>query len=442
MADYFEVEKHNTSVRTEISAGITIFLAMSYILFVQPDVLAAAGLNKGAVFTSTCIVSALACFMMGLIARLPVAQAPLMGENFFFAYTVVLGMGYSWRQGLAMVFISGLLFTLLNFTAIRQKLLATIPYSLKFGISAGIGLFIALIGLKQMGLIVPSPATIVKLGPIHRPEVLAGIGGFFLTAGLFGRRVPGAILWGMTATALCFLCMGAMHFSGLFSMPPSVLPSAFQLDFTGLFHMKPVSVILILLFMMIFDTTGTLIGLGVQAGLVGADGNIRNIPRALATDAVATVTGSLLGNSTVSSYVESSTGIAQGGRTGLTAVAVGVCFLLALFFSPLLSLFGGTVALPDNLVIQPVTAPALVMVGALMMSGVRHINWDEFSEFVPAFLTIALIPLTYNIADGIAIGFISFPVLKWLTGKGKDVTWEAWFLAAVFVVRYVFFTEG
>ncbi|MDD4003926.1 MAG: NCS2 family permease [Elusimicrobiaceae bacterium] len=439
---FFELEKHGSSFRTEISAGITIFLAMSYILFVQPQVLGAAGLDKGAVFTSTCIASALACLMMGLVARLPIAQAPLMGENFFFAYTVVLGMGYSWRQGLSMVLVSGILFFALNLTKIRQRLIAVIPASLKFGISAGIGLFITFIGLKEMGLVTANQATLVQLGPIHQPEVLAGICGFFLTAGLFGRKVPGAILWGMTATAAALWIMGTIEFGGIISMPPSITPTLFQFDFSGLWRWQTLSVVLILLFMMIFDTMGTLIGLGVQAGLVDREGTLKNIPRALMTDALATTAGAMLGNSTVSSYIESSTGIAQGGRTGLTAVTAGLCFLLALFISPLLTMFGGTVTLPGKLVIQPVTAPALVMVGALMMSGVRHINWAEFSEFVPAFLIIALIPLTYNIADGIAIGFISYPVLKLLTGGRKEVSWEAWALALVFVVRYIFFTEG
>ncbi len=435
---YFETSKNGTSVRTEISAGITVFLAMSYILFVQPAVLGAAGMDKGAIFTSTCLVSALACLMMGMFAKLPIAQAPLMGENFFFAYTLVLGMGFTWRQGLAMVLVSGLLFFALNLTRIRQSLIAVIPASVKFGISAGIGMFIALIGFKQMGLVTSDAATLVKLGPIHCPQVLVGIAGFFLTAGLFGRKVPGAILWGMTATAAALWVMGAMQFGGIFSLPPSVAPTFMQFDFSGLFSWHAVSAILILLFMMIFDTMGTLIGLGVQAGLIDKDGNIRNIPRALMTDAVATTAGAVLGNSTVSSYIESSTGIAQGGRTGLTAVTAGACFILALFFSPLLTLFGGTVTLPGNITIQPVTAPALVMVGALMMSGVRHINWHEFSEFVPAFLTIALIPLTYNIADGIAIGFISYPVLKAITGKGKTVPPAAWFLAAIFTLRYIY----
>lgn len=437
IVSFFQLPAHKTTVRIECSAGLTTFLTMSYIIFVQPQVLAAAGMDAGAVFTATCLASALACILMGVVANYPIAQAPLMGENFFFTYTVVLGMGMAWQEALGLVFISGVVFLLLTMTKIREQLVNAVPDSLKFGISAGIGLFIAFIGLKDAGLVVASPATFVQLGPVTELPVLIAVAGFGVTAVLMVRGVRGAILWGMLVTGVLSWGAGIARIEGLCSMPPSLAPTLFQFDVSNLLTVNSLSVVLIFLFMTIFDTLGTLVGVSVQAGIV-REGRLPRASRALLSDAVATTVGACLGTSTVSSYIESATGVAQGGRTGLTAVTAGVLFLCALFFSPLVQAVGGPVSLSADVTIHPVTAPALIMVGALMMTCVRHIRWDDPTEFIPAFLVIALIPFTFNIADGIAIGFISFPLVKAARGKAREVSVVGWVVAAVFVLRYVF----
>jgi len=434
---FFKLSENKTTTRTELTAGFTTFLTMSYIIFVQPQVLGAAGMDTGAVFTATCIASALACIIMGVVANYPIAQAPLMGENFFFTYTVVIGMGMLWQEALGLVFISGVVFLLLTLTKIREQLVSAIPDSLKFGISAGIGLFITFIGLKDAGIVVASPATFVELGPITDVPVLIAIAGFVITAVLFARNVRGSILWGMLLTGLLAWLSGITHIDGVFSAPPSLKPTFFQFSLTNLFTINALSIVLIFLFMTIFDTLGTLVGVSVQAGIM-KDGKLPRASRALLSDAVATTAGACLGTSTVSSYIESSTGVAQGGRTGLTAVSAGILFLCALFFSPLVQAVGGPVQLHDNVMIHPVTAPALIMVGALMMSCVRHIDWSDVTEYMPPFLVIVLIPFTFNIADGISIGFISYPILKTARGKAQEVSLLSWIVAAIFVLRYVF----
>ncbi|MCP4714220.1 MAG: NCS2 family permease [Deltaproteobacteria bacterium] len=436
MTAFFKLAENSTTARTEIAAGLTTFLTMSYIIFVQPQVLGAAGMDQGAVFTATCLASALACIIMGLAANYPIAQAPLMGENFFFTYTVVLGMGMLWQEALGLVFISGVVFMLLTLTKIREQLVSAVPDSLKFGISAGIGLFITFIGLKEAGIIVASPATLVELGPIKETPVLIAITGFGITAVLFARSVPGAILIGMLCTGLLAWLSGTTLITAVFSAPPSLTPTLFQFKLSNLLTVNGISIVLIFLFMTIFDTLGTLVGVSVQAGIM-KDGKLPRASRALLSDAVATTAGACLGTSTVSSYIESSTGVAQGGRTGLTAITTGILFLAALFFSPLVQAVGGPVKLHDGALIHPVTAPALIMVGALMMTCVRHIDWDDISEYLPAFLTIALIPFTFNIADGIAAGFISYPLLKTARGRARDISVLSWIVAGIFILRYI-----
>ncbi len=434
---YFGFAERGTGFKTELGAGLATFLTMSYIIFVQPAVLGAAGMDKGAVFTATCLASALACFIMGLYANYPIAQAPLMGENFFFTYAVVLGMGYSWEKALGLVFISGLVFLVLTLTKLREKLVDAVPENLKYAIAAGIGLFVALIGFKEAGLIIASPSTLVKLGAITSAPVVCALSGLIIMAVLFTRKVKGAVLIGIMVSGAAAWAAGLIHFSGILSAPPSLAPTLFKLDLKGLLTPDALAVVLIFLFMSLFDTLGTLLGVGVQAGLL-KDGKLERVSKALVSDAVATTAGALMGTSTVSSFIESATGVAQGGRTGLTAVTVGALFLLSLFFSPLVGAVNLALPLADGTFIHPVTAPALILVGALMMSSVCHIDWSDISAGIPAFITMALIPFTFNIADGIAFGFISFVLIKTLTGKYKDVPKLLWPISALLALRYAF----
>lgn len=430
----FRIEENNSTIRREVSGGLTTFLTMSYIVFVQPQVLKAAGMDYGAVFTATCISSALACFLMGLIANYPIAQAPLMGENFYFAYVLVLGMGVSWQKALGLVFLSGIVFILLNITKLRSQLVNAIPETLKFGISSGIGLFITFIGLQQAGIVVGSNGTLVQLGSITKAPVLVALFGLAVMSVFFARGVKWAILLGMGVSALAAWAAGIINVNGVFSMPPSMSPTFMQLDLTGLLSWNSASIVMVFLFITIFDTVGTLIGVGVQGGFM-KEGHLPRVERALVSDSIATTVGACLGTSTVSSFIESATGIAQGARTGLAAVVVGLLFLLSLFFAPLAATVGGEVMLNGS-ALHPITAPALIMVGALMMGAIRNIRWDDFTDALPAFLIIALIPLTFNMVDGIAAGLIAYPLLKTAVGKGRDVPVFVWILAVLFVLRY------
>jgi len=434
---FFDLDAHKTTVQTELAAGLTTFLTMAYIIFVQPQVLGAAGMDPGAVFTATCLSSALGCLLMGLLANYPIAQAPLMGENFFFAYAVVLSMAVPWQRALALVLISGLAFLALTLTNVREKLVNSVPQTLKLGIASGIGLFVALIGFKEAGFVVPNAATLVRLGPIGSKPVLLSLFGLALTAGLAARKTRGAILLGMLGTSLLGAALGLIRFSGIFSAPPSLAPTFMKLDLTGLLTRDSLSIILIFLFMTIFDTLGTLVGVGMQAGLM-VEGRLPRASRALLCDAISTTAGACLGTSTVSSYIESATGVAQGGRTGLTAVTVGALFVLSLLFSPLVQAVSGAMVLAGGATVHPVTAPALILVGALMMGMVREIAWADITEALPAFLTIATIPFTFNIADGIAAGFISYPLLKACAGRTRETSPILWVLACVFLLRYAF----
>ena len=434
---YFGFEERGTSFRIEAGAGLATFLTMSYIIFVQPAVLGDAGMDKGAVFTATCLASALACVIMGLYANYPIAQAPLMGENFFFTYTVVLGMGYSWEKALGLVFISGLVFLALTLTRLRERLVDAVPESLKFAIASGIGLFVALIGFKEAGLITASSSTLVKLGSVTSAPVVCAMTGLIVMAALFVRKIKGAVLIGIFVSGAAAWAAGLTKFSSVVSAPPSLAPTLFKLDLAGLMTPDALAVALIFLFMSLFDTLGTLLGVGVQAGLM-KDGKLERVSKALVSDAVATTAGALMGTSTVSSYIESAAGVAQGGRTGFTAITVGALFLLSLFFSPLVGAINASLPLGDGTFIHPVTAPALILVGALMMSSVCRIDWHDMSAAIPAFITLALIPFTFNIADGIAFGFISFALIKTLSGRHKDVPPLLWAISALLAMRYAF----
>ena len=386
---YFGIDGRNTTIKTEILAGLTTFLTMAYIIFVNPDMLAKAGMDKGAVFVATCLASALGCFLMGLIARLPVALAPGMGLNAFFTFTVVLGMGKSWQVALGAVFISGLLFVLISAFKLREWIINAIPYTLKQGIVAGIGAFLAFIALKSSGIIVASPATFVTMGKLTDFGPAMAILSFFLIVVFVQRKVPAAVMLSILIVTVISLLAGETHYSGIVSMPPSIAPTFMQLDIAGALDVSMVSVIFAFLFVVLFDTSGTLIGVTKKAGLMSTDGQIPNLGKALFADSTAAVAGSLLGTSSVTSYVESTAGVAAGGRTGLTAIVVGVLFLLALFFAPL-----------AGMIPAYATAGAIFYVAVLMLFTLREIDWDDLTEASPVAVVLLLTPLTFSIADG------------------------------------------
>lgn len=431
----FKLQEHGTSIGTEIRGGVVTFLTMSYIIFVQPAILSQAGMDFGAVMAATCISSAVAIFIMGLLANYPIALAPGMGENFFFTYTVVLGMGISWQVALGAVFISGVAFIFLSAVRIREMVIEAIPPSLQHAIAAAIGLFIAFIGLQQAGIVVGHPGSLVQLGDVTRPPVLLALAGIVITSVLIVRKIQGAILWGMIATAVVGLPLGLVKFHGLISAPPSLAPTFLKMDPVGAWNMGLATVILVFLFMVLFDTVGTVIGVSTQAGYL-KNGKLPRAGRVLMTDAIATALGAVLGTSTVTSYIESSSGIAAGARTGLANMITGTLFLLSLFFVPLVQMVGGGVQIADGKFLYPITAPVLILVGCMMATSLLKINWQEWSDAIPAFLTMIGIPLTYNIAHGLAFGIISYPLLKLLGGKGKEVSWLMYLLGLVFVLRY------
>lgn len=382
---YFGIDGRNTTIKTEILAGLTTFLTMAYIIFVNPDMLAKAGMDKGAVFVATCLASALGCFLMGLIARLPVALAPGMGLNAFFTFTVVLGMGKSWQVALGAVFISGLLFVLISAFKLREWIINAIPYTLKQGIVAGIGAFLAFIALKSSGIIVASPATFVTMGKLTDFGPAMAILSFFLIVVFVQRKVPAAVMLSILIVTVISLLAGETHYSGIVSMPPSIAPTFMQLDIAGALDVSMVSVIFAFLFVVLFDTSGTLIGVTKKAGLMSTDGQIPNLGKALFADSTAAVAGSLLGTSSVTSYVESTAGVAAGGRTGLTAIVVGVLFLLALFFAPL-----------AGMIPAYATAGAIFYVAVLMLFTLREIDWDDLTEASPVAVVLLLTPLTFS----------------------------------------------
>lgn len=431
----FKLEEHGTTIGTEIRGGVVTFLTMSYIIFVQPAILSQAGMDFGAVMAATCISSAVAIFLMGLLANYPIALAPGMGENFFFTYTVVLGMGISWQVALGAVFISGVAFILLSAVRLREMVIEAIPPSLQHAIAAAIGFFIAFIGLQQAGIVVGNPGSLVQLGDITRPPVLLALAGIIITSVLVVRKIQGAILWGMVVTAVLGLPFGLVKFHGIISAPPSLAPTFLKMDPVGAWNMGLATVILVFLFMVLFDTVGTVIGVSTQAGYL-KNGKLPRAGRVLMTDAIATTLGAALGTSTVTSYIESSSGIAAGARTGLANMMTGTLFLLSLFFVPLVQMIGGGVEIADGKFLYPITAPVLILVGCMMATSLLKINWQEWSEAIPAFLTMIGMPLTYNIAHGLAFGIISYPLLKLLGGKGKEVSWLMYLLGLVFVLRY------
>ena len=433
----FQLRASGTTVKREIVAGCTTFMTLSYIIFVQPTVLSAAGMDSGAVMAATCITSAFAMVLMALLANYPIALAPGMGHNFYFTFTVCLTLGIAWQQALGAVFIAGVFFVLLSFVGLREKVMGILPIPLRNAIPAGIGLLIALVGLQWAGLIVDHPATYVTLGSLKSAPVLLSVFGLVVIAILFALNVRGAILIGILASTVVGLIVGLVKFEGVVSAPPSIAPTFFKLQIPNIFvNPELIAIIFIFIFLDLFDTVGTLVGVGQQAGLM-VDGKLPRARQALFSDAVATSTGALLGTSTVTSYIESASGISAGGRTGLTNIVTAILMLLALFFSPLIKMVGAGYAVSENMTLYPVIAPALIIIGCLMLKNVVTINWDDFTESIPAFLTLLMMPLTISITEGIAFGFISYALLKLVSGQGRQVNWLIYLFAVLFVARYI-----
>ncbi|CAH7017411.1 NCS2 family permease [Vibrio chagasii] len=423
----FKLSENGTDVRTEIIAGLTTFLTMAYIIFVNPMILADAGMDHGAVFVATCLAAAIGCFIMGFVANYPIAQAPGMGLNAFFTYAVVMGMGYTWQVALAAVFVSGVIFIFLSIFKIREWIINSIPMSLRVGISAGIGLFLAFIALSNAGIVVSNPATKVSLGDITAIAPILGALGFFLTIALVHRGVKGAVMIAILAITALGIIIGDVQYGGIMSTPPSLAPTFMQLDFSAVFEIGMISVVFAFLFVDLFDTAGTLVGVATKANLIKEDGKLPRLNKALLADSTATSIGALLGTSNTTSYVESVSGVAEGGRTGLTAVVVGVLFLLALFFSPL-----------AGMIPAYATSGALFYVAILMMSGLVGIDWRDLTEAAPVVVTCLLMPLTYSIAEGISLGFIAYAAIKLLSGKGRDVSPAVWIMSVIFILKYIF----
>lgn len=423
---YFGLRENGTSLRTEVVAGCTTFLTMAYIMFVNPLILGDAGMDRGAVFVATCLAAAIGTLAMGLYANYPLALAPGMGLNAYFAYGVVKGMHYSWQVALGAVFISGVLFLILSLLRLREWIVDAIPPSLKMAISAGIGLFLGIIALENAGIIAASPDTLVTIGNVNAPAAILAACGFLLIAALDARRVPGAIIISVLATTAAGVGLGVSPFRGVAAAPPSLAPTFLKLDLSGALEVGLVTIIFALFFVDLFDNTGTLVGVAHRAGMIGPDGKIPRLNRVFVADSIATLCGALLGTSTVTSYIESAAGVRSGGRTGLVGVVVALLFLLSLFLSPL----AGTVA-------AYATAPALLYVACLMARGLAEIDWEDATEYAPAVITAIAMPLTFSIADGIAFGFILYAGVKLLAGKIKDISPALAILAVLFLVKFV-----
>ncbi|ABW18097.1 NCS2 family permease [Alkaliphilus oremlandii] len=432
---YFRLSEKKTDVKTEVIAGITTYITMAYILFVNPDILSKAGMDYNAVFLATCLSAAIGTLIMGFYANIPFAQAPGMGLNAFFTYGVVMGLGYTWQQALAAILISGILFIVLTITGAREAIIKAIPTSLKHAISGGIGLFIALLGFTNSGIIIADPNTFLAFSRFDNAPVILAVIGLVITGILMVKNVKGSILIGIIATTLIGIPMGVTNTSINASFSFDLSPTFMQMDFAGLLKLGEASFIgaiasvatVIISFALVdmFDTIGTLIGTATKAGMLDQNGDLPNMDKALLADAVATSAGAVLGTSTVTTFVESAAGVAAGGKTGLTAVTAGMLFLFSVFLAPL-----------AGIVPAQATAPALIIVGVLMMGAVKQVNFDDFEEALPAFFTIAIMPFTYSIANGIAAGLIFYPIMKISTGKAKEVHPTVYVLALLFILRF------
>jgi adenine/guanine/hypoxanthine permease len=423
----FSLGQHNTTVRREILAGVTTFLTMAYIIFVNPQILSATGMDQGAVFVATCIAAAFGSAFMGLYANYPVALAPGMGLNAYFTYGVVLGMGFAWQVALGAVFISGVIFFLISVTPVREWIVNAIPRSLKMAISAGIGLFLGIIGLQEAGIVVAHPATLVTLGDVTTWKVILAALGFVVMAALDARKVPGAIIIAILLVTAAGVALGVSPAGGVFSVPPSIAPTLLAMDLGGALNLGLAAIVFAFLFVDLFDNTGTLIGVAHRAGLLDKDGKLPRIGRALMVDSTAAMVGAALGTSTTTSYIESAAGVRAGGRTGLTAVVVAILLLASLFLAPL----AGTVP-------AYATAPALVFVACLMTRGITEIDWEDVTEYAPAVVAAVVMPLTFSIANGIAFGFITYAAIKLVSGRWKEIHPAVAVLAVLFIVKFAF----
>jgi len=425
---FFKITENKSTLKTEVIAGITTFMTMVYILAVNPSILSAAGMDKDAVFTATALSAVIATLVMALVAKLPFALAPGMGLNAFFAFTVVLGMGYSWKFALTAVFLEGIIFIILTAFNIRELIVNSIPLNLKHAVSVGIGLFIAFIGLKGTGLITNNPATLVQLGDMKNPAVYVGLIGVIIIGVLLTKKIKGAILIGILASTIIGLFVGVTVIPDNFtfvSLPPSIEPIFFKFDFSQVFTLDMLLVLFTFLFVDMFDTVGTLVGVSSKSGMLDKDGNVPRVKQALFADAIGTFVGAILGTSTVTTYVESAAGVAEGGKTGMTALTVAVMFALSLFFAPIFMI-----------VPAAATAPALIIVGLFMISPITKIDLTDYTEAIPAFFTIIMMPLTYSIAEGIVFGMLSFVLLKVLTGRFKEVKPIMYIIAILFIIKF------
>ncbi|MBV6322006.1 NCS2 family permease [Duganella violaceipulchra] len=425
---FFKLTEHGSNVRTEVVAGITTFLTMAYIIFVNPAILGDAGVPKDAVFVATCLAAALGTIIMGLYANYPIGMAPGMGLNAYFAYAVVLGMGVPWQSALGAVFISGCLFILVSVFKVRELIVNGIPHSLRVAITVGLGLFLALIAMKSAGLVVASPETLVRVGDMHKPQTIMAVFGFLLIVTLDRLRVPGALLIGIVVVTVMSFFFGGNTFHGFMSLPPSLAPTLFQFDLKGAASLGLFNVVLVFFLVELFDATGTLMGVASRGGLL-VDGKMKRLNKALLADSCAIVAGSMLGTSSTTAYLESAAGVQAGGRTGLTALVVALMFLAALFLAPI-----------AGVVPAYATAPALLFVACLMLRDLVDVDWSDTTESVPAAITALVIPFTYSIAHGIAFGFITYAGLKLLTGQARQVKPVVWVIAVLFLFKYAYLT--
>ncbi|GCF89191.1 NCS2 family permease [Shewanella sp. M-Br] len=423
----FKLKQNQTSLKQEAVAGLTTFMTMAYIIFVNPMMLADAGMDHGAVFVATCLAAAVGCLVMGLMANYPIAFAPGMGLNAFFTYTVVGEMGYSWETALGAVFLSGICFLILSLVRIREWIVNSIPMSLRIGIAAGIGLFLALIGLKSAGIVVASPATLVTLGDITAFPAVMAVLGFFLIIAMVQRGMKSAVIASILIITGLGLVFGDVQYQGIVSMPPSIAPTFMKMDLSQVFEVTMLSVVFAFLFVDLFDTSGTLVAVAQRGGFLDDKGRLPRLNRALTADSLATIAGAAFGTSTTTSYIESTAGVSAGGRTGLTAVVVGLLFIAALFLSPL-----------AGMIPAYATAGTLFYVAILMMSGLVHVEWEDLTEAAPVVVVCILMPLTFSIATGIAFGIISYAAIKLLTGRFSDLNVGILVLAALFVAKFVY----
>lgn len=439
----FKLRQNGTNIRTEMVAGSTTFLTMSYIIFVQPAVLSGCGMDFGAVMTATCISSAFACILMALLANYPIALAPAMGHNFYFAFTIcgpviAGGLGYSWQIALGANLIAGALLLILSFFGARELVISIIPDSLKSAIAVGIGLLIALVGFEYGGIIVDKPGSLVGLGDPKSPEMWLSLLGVMAIGTMVALKIRGAILYGIIGTAFIGVPLGLVHYQGIVSMPPSIEPTLLKCDPVKILtHPGLISIVFILFFLDLFDTVGTVVGVGEQGGFY-KNGKIPRIKQVFLSDAMGTISGAILGTSTVTSYIESAAGIQSGGRTGLSNVVTACLLLLSLLFYPVIKMVGGGYQTPQGNYLYPIVAPSLIIVGSMMVFNVKNIKWEDPTEVLPAFLTFTVMPFSLSITEGLSFGFISYSILKLITGKARNTHWAIHLVSAAFIARYFF----